>query len=73
MLIYIIIGIIIIITIFTIIEYKIKYKDDEEEELTEHEKTMKAIRILVYIVIALIISGIAIKLLMIYGILSFNK
>lgn len=73
MIVYVIIGIIAVVTIFTVIEYKIKYKDDEEEELTEQEKTMKAIRILVYIVIALIISGIAIKLLMIYGILSFNK
>ena len=43
------------------------------KELTEQEKTMKAIRILIYIIITLIITAIIIKVLLIYGILNLKK
>ena len=62
----ILIAIIIIgVTIFTVIEDKIKNKDEEPEELTEQEKTMRAARVLIYIVITLIIAYIAWKFLLI--------
>ena len=70
-LILVIIAVIVIVTIVTVIEYKIKYKDEEEEELTEQEKTMRALRILIYIILGLIITGVAFKLLLLYGILNF--
>lgn len=59
---------ILILAISILIGYKMPVK-----EMTEQEKTMKAIRILIYIIIGLIISGVIIKLLFIYGLLSFNK
>ena len=59
---------IMILAISILIGYKMPVK-----EMTEQEKTMKAIRILIYIIIGLILSGVIIKLLFIYGLLSFNK
>ncbi len=56
---------IIILAISIFIGYKMPVK-----EMTEQEKTMKAIRILIYIIIGLIISGVIIKILMIYDILN---
>lgn len=56
--------IIIIIVIYSIIEEKTKYKDYEKEELTEKEKTFKAIRILIYIIIALLIPTLIYKILL---------
>jgi hypothetical protein len=60
-----------ILIISIIIGYKMPTK--EKGELSEKDKTLKAIRILIYIIIGLILSGIVLKLLFIYGILSLSK
>lgn len=64
-------AVLLILIISIIIGYKMPVK--EKQELSEKEKTFKALRILIYIIIGLILSGIAIKLLLIYGIISTSN
>ena len=52
------------VIIFTVIEEKIKYKDYEKEELSEQDKTMKTLRILIYIIIALLLPTLIYKILL---------
>lgn len=67
-----IITLIIFIIVYSIIEEKTKYKDVEPEELSEKDKTLRALRVLIYLVIGLIVAGIAIKVLFFSGILLAN-
>jgi accessory gene regulator protein AgrB len=61
----ILLGIIVLgIIIFSVIEEKTKYKDYEKEELNEKEKTFKALRFLIYIIIALLIPTVIYKILL---------
>lgn len=60
-----------ILIISIIIGYKMPVK--EKKELSEKDKTLKALRILIYIIIGLILSGIIIKLLFIYGVIAISK
>lgn len=68
-----IITLIIFIIVYSIIEEKTKYKDEEPDELSEKDKTLRALRALIYIVIALIIAGVAIKILFFSGILLADR
>lgn len=58
----ILLGIIIIITTITIIEEKIFHKEEEYDEETEQDKLYKALRILIYVIIGVIIITAFIKL-----------
>ena len=58
-----VIVIILAVVIFTIIEEKTKYKDYEKEELSEQDKTMRALRILIYIIIAILLPTLIYKVL----------
>ena len=64
-LVLIIIAIVLGVIIYSVIEEKIKYKDEEPEELTEQEKTMKAARILIYLIIGIIIASLTWKFVII--------
>lgn len=68
-----IITLIIFIIVYSIIEEKTKYKDYEPEELSEKDKTLRALRILIYLIIGLIIGGVAIKLLFFSGIMLTKR
>ena len=65
---------IIIFLILTIISFfndvKFKKEDREYEELSEKDKFYRSLRHLIYILIAIILIPIGIKLLLLYGLLS---
>ena len=65
-----VIAAILLFGISIIIGYKMPIK--KKKELSEQEKTMRALRVLIYIILGLIIAGVAFKLLLLYGILNFS-
>ena len=64
------ITLILIIIIYSFIEEKTKYKDQIPEEPTEKDKTLRAFRALIYIIIAIIVIGFVVKLGILGAILS---
>ena len=59
------ISLIIIIGIIVfIIAFIFGWKSDKGKELTEQDKTMRALRILIYIIITLIMAAVVIKILL---------
>lgn len=71
-LIFIIAFVVTAVIIFTIMQYKNENPDDFEEETTK-DKMYRAITVLVYIIIAIILIPIAIKILFWTGILTASK
>ena len=69
----IIIATIAIIVIFSVIEHIVIYKGKDADDSTETEKTMRAIRTLIYIVIFLIITSVIIRLFFWTAFLEFFK
>ena len=65
-----VIAAILLFGISIIIGYKTPIK--KKKELSEQEKTMRALRVLIYIILGLIIAGIVFKILLLYGILNFS-